>query len=554
MKRSVLSLTFAFSAFAYLSNAQVVNKSTLYVAPGTTLHVNADMTNDPGATMQNEGTMVVTGNMTNHATYNGAGTVDVGSAKSDAVFHFSGDTVKYLRISATNTTTLGVNFCVSDSLIFNDGSGHLVLDNHVLELGPRVGLRGEGPNNRIVTGNNGKVLLLSYDNTASTNLKNHYLPLSNTTTSTYAPLNIVNSGTADHFIIKAVDPTADGTIGGTAITSNAVNTMWLIRDSLAGNDNVTANVRWIPGQSGSELTGFTGRNAGLSYYDTEWNLAAADTGNLSNTTLINGANYRSASRSLPTANNNQQYALVVGDENSDVFNSGALVFALKVFLQGPYNSSTNEMNTGLNTLIPTAANSTAAYGSAPFNYTGTESFVTVPNNDVVDWVLVEIRDATDVIAATTAAPVARVAGLLLKDGNIVSTDGSSPLSIEGLSITNNAYAIIKHRNHLPVMSALAVSPTNGTYTYDFSTGNSRAYTNSNHGLVSTGTRFSMYRGNTTGDRFVNIIDALQTKIQSGVIKTNVYLKYDINMDGIVNIIDALQAKVQSSVIKSSSVQ
>lgn len=178
MRTSIICISLAFASFGFTTGVkgQVVNKSTLYVASGTTLHVNSDLTNSTGATMHNEGTMVVTGDITNHAVYNGEGIVDIGSSKSDAIIHFSGDTIKFLKISASNTTTLGVDFCVSDSLIFNSGSGHLVLGNHTLELGPRVGIRGGGVNNRIATGDNGEVILLSYDNSSSTNLKNHYLP------------------------------------------------------------------------------------------------------------------------------------------------------------------------------------------------------------------------------------------------------------------------------------------------------------------------------------------------------------------------------------------
>ena len=40
--------------------------------------------------------------------------------------------------------------------------------------------------------------------------------------------------------------------------------------------------------------------------------------------------------------------------------------------------------------IPT----TQPYNIAPWNYTGTESVTTIPNSNVIDWVLVELRETT----------------------------------------------------------------------------------------------------------------------------------------------------------------
>ena len=60
---------------------------------------------------------------------------------------------------------------------------------------------------------------------------------------------------------------------------------------------------------------------------------------------------------------------------------------LKVFLEWPFNDTT--MNTVLNAqnLIPL----TQPFNVAPWNYAGTELVSSIPNPDIVDRVLVELR-------------------------------------------------------------------------------------------------------------------------------------------------------------------
>ncbi|MBN1338239.1 MAG: right-handed parallel beta-helix repeat-containing protein, partial [Bacteroidales bacterium] len=62
---------------------------------------------------------------------------------------------------------------------------------------------------------------------------------------------------------------------------------------------------------------------------------------------------------------------------------------LKAFLEGPFNGS--EMNTTLNSggHLPLSQ----PYNQAPWYYSGTEAVTAIPNTDVVDWVLIELRDA-----------------------------------------------------------------------------------------------------------------------------------------------------------------
>src|SRR5690606_4603130 len=61
---------------------------------------------------------------------------------------------------------------------------------------------------------------------------------------------------------------------------------------------------------------------------------------------------------------------------------------VKLFLEGPFNGT--DMNTNINAILP----DTQVYNVAPWNYMGTEQVASMPNADVVDWVLVELRQAS----------------------------------------------------------------------------------------------------------------------------------------------------------------
>ncbi|RLD52070.1 MAG: hypothetical protein DRJ05_17775, partial [Bacteroidetes bacterium] len=123
-----------------------------------------------------------------------------------------------------------------------------------------------------------------------------------------------------------------------------------------------------------------------------------------------------------------------------------------VFLEGPYSGS--EMGTGLNSgnQIPAAQ----PYNTAPWNYSGGETASPIPNIDVVDWVLIEMRDAENAASATPGTMFAQQAALLLKDGSVVATDGSSILQFNH-TLEHKLFITVWHRNHIGIITANAVS-------------------------------------------------------------------------------------------------
>ena len=202
---------------------------------------------------------------------------------------------------------------------------------------------------------------------------------------------------------------------------------------------------------------------------------------------------------------------------------------LKIFLSGNFVDSTDTMTTALKTanLIPTAQ----PYNVAPFNYSGAETATTIAS-DIVDWVLVEIKDST-------GTSVLKKAGLLKSSGEIVdSTSGASDLTLPASIATGQYKVIIRHRNHLAIATDVNVAITaNNTTTVDF-TKNTNVK-GANQLLVGTNPSsanlYGMRRANISGD---DTIDSLDRTISNSAIESlNVYVKSDVNLDGITDSLD-----------------
>lgn len=72
-------------------------------------------------------------------------------------------------------------------------------------------------------------------------------------------------------------------------------------------------------------------------------------------------------------------------------------------------------------------------------------------NAIVDWVFVEIRSALD-----HKEVIATRSGLLQRDSDVVDVDGVSELNFPDLTV-DTFYVVVRHRNHLGVMSTLVHS-------------------------------------------------------------------------------------------------
>ena len=200
---------------------------------------------------------------------------------------------------------------------------------------------------------------------------------------------------------------------------------------------------------------------------------------------------------------------------------------LKVFLEGSFNGveMNNELNTG--NYLPL----NQPYNIMPWNYEGTESVLAIPNLDVVDWVLVEIRDTVNASLAGSETTVEKAAGFLLKNGSIVGMDGLSPLIFKK-TISDSIFAVVWHRNHLGLISSAGPMETGGIYYFDFTTGFDQAYGGINALKEITTGIFGMIGGDFNADGIIDGLDRSGTWAPSAGKKG--YLKGDGNLGGQIN--------------------
>ncbi len=232
------------------------------------------------------------------------------------------------------------------------------------------------------------------------------------------------------------DSDPGGTFDGTSATSPNGSTIT--------PSSVYADKYWTISQA--NLTGFTS----TVYFDAS---GLTDSPDLDEVVLMKRVDNSSDWTALNTSRiGNTLYATGVtslGEFGIGYENSGVLV-ETKIFLEGAYDATTNLMRTEIAGVLPTTS-----------PYTEDPRTVTSIPNDIVDWILVELRTS-----ATGSAVVSKSA-FLHKDGRIVSDDASSGV-IEMDAPAGDYYIVLKHRNHIAVMSANAISLNGSTsLLYDF---------------------------------------------------------------------------------------
>ncbi len=206
--------------------------------------------------------------------------------------------------------------------------------------------------------------------------------------------------------------------------------------------------------------------------------------------------------------------------------------ALKAYMEGPFNGAT--MNTTLNGILPLSHpfNPALPYFGNPspdWYYTGAGAVGAIPNVNIVDWTLIEIRDAVNAASATPATSVAKFPAFILNNGNIVSLDGASNLQFSN-PIVNNLFVVVYNRNHQGIMNANLIPYSSGSYTYDYTTGAAQVYGGvGGHKELSPG-KWGMRSGDGNADGNTNILDKTAVWGLSTQLGKTGYLPSDFNFD------------------------
>jgi hypothetical protein len=180
---------------------------------------------------------------------------------------------------------------------------------------------------------------------------------------------------------------------------------------------------------------------------------------------------------------------------------------LKVMLEGPFNTASGGMNRTLNTSGILASR----YPGGGFSTT------------TVDSVTIEIRNALTAAAST----IREFRGAWLDStGNIYSLEFTSPGGMY--------YVVVRHANHLPIMTSAAISISTLPGGYDFTFSQSSAYGTEPMKQVAPNV-FAMYAGDANASGVVSASDA---NAVFGVLNFAGYSLMDVNLSGIVSAADA----------------
>ena len=222
-----------------------------------------------------------------------------------------------------------------------------------------------------------------------------------------------------------------------------------------------------------------------------------------------------------------------GASYSPVFNfktadqpPATLLVDVNAILGGVYDSQTGLMSTDLNekNLLPLEQ----PFNRPPWNYAGSEE-VTSLADDIVDWVLIEIRadDANKSIVAQKAV-------LLRNDGQIMDLDGSTSIAIDNLIPNHNYSVIVRHRNHLAIMSSTAKTFSQNGQSFDLT--NPAEVNGGEYQLMDLGNnKWGMLPGDFNSNGVITVEDYLYYKSEASFI--NQYIDGDLNLDNIVTITD-----------------
>ncbi len=476
------------------------------VSSGSALIIGGAFRNTLDGSITNSGNIIITGDWTNNATSGNLlqGTTGTVYLAGSVLQNINGTTKTWFsNLQLLNNATLGVETSVSTSLTFvnkliNLGSYNLIFQpgsfiNGASSTGYAIAI-GSGKLQRQVGA--GDVLF----------------PVG--TLTQYVPVILNNSGAVDNYAVNVFsDVRVNGLTGATIPQiADCVNMTWNVTESTAGGSNLAVTPYWSAGIEGAS---FNRAQAGVGHYTAgAWNPQPSVAANGTNPYWITRTGITSLS------------PFAVGDLQSPMAIPVHITLDVTAFLEGPFVGPT--MTPSLNSAgyIPLAQ----PYNVAPWNYAGSESVAAMPNANVVDWVLVELRDATSAPNATGATVIARQAAFVLNNGTVVGLDGSSDLLFAN-SVTNQLFVVVWHRNHLGVMSANPLANVGGIYSYNFSTGAGQAYGGDAHKLLAGGI-YGMYGGDGNGNKTVNMTD--KTAVWNPQAGTKGYKSGDFNMNSHVN--------------------
>jgi hypothetical protein len=517
MKRKLPFLT-ALILFSAAAQSQLVNNgATITIQTGAYVLVQGDVKNISG-TITNDGKIEVQGNFINSGTYtstaNGDSLVMSGTGPDtltpgSAVLHF----LTINKTTSSDIVRLGGTTTVNTRLDLLSG----VLSTDPI-LNPSFTLT--SPVSAVYNFAAGKEIIGTVKRTGWTNGTARAFNQSNMQVTT-------NGGTAPTSMAVTMITQSGG--GDPSQNEREVKRKFLFVQT--GGSGFTADVRY-PYATGELNTNVEANIVPWELLSSEWNARL--------TPLTRDVvNHYVATTGIPATDLAQEWKLA----------DPKYTFNLTAYLRGAWTTGPN-MTTGLNTVLPlTQPYNDAAFGS----YNGGESVAAgffASHTYIVDWILIDLRKPStglpgDAISSTS---IGRKAAFLLNTGTLVDLDGTTPLAFN-IAKQGAGFIVIRHRNHLAVMSNSRPSNATGSYANDFSSlagaYNNPAISNDQEQLLPGSTKYGLWAGTANKDPNVNASDIALVKSNANAALTG-YVFGDINMDKSVNTGDVAITKVSAN--------
>ncbi len=518
---------FAF-ALLLLTGSEVaaqltINNATFHIESGATVSVQSHVTSN--VDISGDGKLLLNGT-------------------SNQNINMNGFSVPNLELDNPTQATLTGAMLVANNLLFTRGRIQLDDEDLSIAASPAGSITGASNTRYVVTNGVGRLVKKALNSTPFT------YPLGYSH-ATYNPITVANpGGTPDDIGVFIYEHAYSNGYGGSTLTKEMVDASWEITEAVAGGSNLSITAFW---NASDELSGFNRNTSGISYYiatpgPTEgWDMLNSQTG------AAAGANPYSYTRTNIT----ETGVFAVG--NRPVLSP--LLVSPKIILQGPALSN-GIMNDGLRTVPVNSGGTTdATHGVIPLAdpYTGLSGFThlgsgggetltpgvlgvfnVTDNNSIVDWVFVSIHDGNTGNAVSTRS------ALVQRDGDVVDTDGVSPVNMAG-NIPDNYFISIRHRNHLGVRSFGSiplVKTVNYNYNFTANLGQAMNGVAPNNAMAyinpPTNTIFGLWGGDATGNKVTrysgpgNDENQLLNVTLGGnklLILSGVYSRSDLNMNG-----------------------
>ncbi len=242
---------------------------TINNSSGVTLNSNLTTTNNltltAGTFATGTNTVTVSGNIlgTSTATSSSGKIYMNGNAGSAGI---SGVTLTNLELNSANDFALTGSPTVNGTLTLTNGK--LTLGTYNLTIGNNGSITGQSSSSYLITNSTG---VLTQNNIGTAGRTGGIVFPLGISSSSYTPVTINNTGTADNFSIYVALHALDNGATGTAFASNYLDRTWFVSEATPGGSSVIMTPQW---NTVDELSGFDHTLCSVTHYTSAWHKTA----------------------------------------------------------------------------------------------------------------------------------------------------------------------------------------------------------------------------------------------------------------------------------------